>query len=217
MKVIITGATGMVGEGVLMECMENPKVSSILYVGRRPSGKMHQKLTEYQIGDFFHLKKNDPKLSGYDACFYCAGTSSAGMNEKDYTLITLDTTLHFAKILLAQNPRMVFNFISGANTDSSEKGKIMWARVKGKAENALMSLPFKAEYNFRPGLMKPTKSQTQLKGFNKYSSMLYPLLNLFLEGCSIQDIGKAMINAVVTGYNKKVLEVPDIKLLANRK
>ncbi|TDQ10215.1 NAD-dependent epimerase/dehydratase family protein [Pedobacter metabolipauper] len=217
MKVIITGATGMVGEGVLMECMENPKVSSILHVGRKPSGKIHSKLTEYQIADFFHLKEEVPKLSGYDACFYCAGTSSAGMNEKDYAFITLHTTLHFAEIVLAQNPEIVFVFISGARTDSSGKGKVMWARVKGKAENALMSLPFKAQYNFRPGLMKPTKNQTQLKGFNRYASRLYPLLSLFLKGCSIQNIGRAMINAALTGYNKKVLEVPDIILLANRK
>jgi len=214
MRIIVTGATGMVGEGVLMECLENSKVSSILHIGRKPLDKIHPKLTEYIISDFLKLKKDDLKLSGYDACFYCAGISSNGLNEEDYTRITFDTTLHFAKILLAQNQDMVFNFVSGASTDSSEKGKIMWARVKGKTENALMALSFKAEYNFRPGLMKPTKNQTQLKGYNKYIPKLYPILNLFLTGCYIQEIGKAMINAVNIGYSKKVLEVADIKLLA---
>ncbi|MGX5683867.1 NAD-dependent epimerase/dehydratase family protein [Chryseobacterium cucumeris] len=126
-KIILTGATGMVGEGVLMECLENPDVSEILSISRKPSGKTHPKLKEYLVSDFLSLDLNDEKLKGYDACFFCAGISSIGMNEEEYTQITYDTTLHFAKAVLNQNPEMVFNYVSGAGTDSTESGKMMWA------------------------------------------------------------------------------------------
>ncbi|WP_316932803.1 NAD-dependent epimerase/dehydratase family protein [Chryseobacterium gallinarum] len=139
-KIMITGATGMVGEGVLMECLENPDVSEILSISRRPSGKNHPKLKEYLVPDFASININDEKLKGYDACFFCAGISSIGMNEEDYTKITYDMTLHVAKAMLNQNPGMVFNYISGAGTDSTESGKMMWARVKGRTENALKKM-----------------------------------------------------------------------------
>ena len=137
MKVILTGATGMVGEGVLLECLENPAVEQVLSVSRRASGRTHGKLSELLVPDFRELGAVEAKLSGYDACFYCAGISSVGMKEADYALITYDTVLAFASTLLRLNPGMTFVHVSGSHTDSSEQGKVMWARVKGKAENAL--------------------------------------------------------------------------------
>ncbi|PTS92201.1 epimerase [Pedobacter sp. HMWF019] len=214
MKVILTGATGMVGEGVLMECIDNEEVTSVLYVGRRSSGIQHRKLNEYIVADFLSLREDNTHLLGFDACFYCAGVSSVGMNEGDYTKITYDTTLHFADVLLKLNPGMVFNFVSGAHTDSTEKGKSMWARVKGKTENALGQMAFRAQYNFRPGLMMPDQKQVQLRGYNKYIRLLYPLFRPFYTGCSTREIGKAMIAAVKVGYLERTLEARDIKKLA---
>lgn len=217
MKVIVTGATGMVGEGVLIECLDNNQIEQVLYVGRKPSGKSHPKLKEYLVPDFLSLTSGDTQLADYDACFYCAGISSVGMDEAQYTHITYDTTLHFAKVLLDQNPNLTFNFISGSHTDSSENGKVMWARVKGKTENALKVLGFKAQYNFRPGLMKPDKTQIYLKGFNKYITFLYPIMGLFFTGCTVREIGRAMIAVTKIGYSKNVLEAIDIKKAANPK
>jgi uncharacterized protein YbjT (DUF2867 family) len=217
MKVIVTGATGMVGEGVLIECLDNNQIEQVLYVGRKPSGKSHPKLKEYLVPDFLSLKSGDTQFADYDACFYCAGISSVGMDEAQYTHITYDTTLHFAKVLLDQNPTLTFNFISGSHTDSSENGKVMWARVKGKTENALKVLGFKAQYNFRPGLMKPDKTQIHLKGFNKYITFLYPIMGLFFTGCTVREIGRAMITVTKIGYSKNVLEAIDIKKAANAK
>lgn len=217
MKVILTGATGMVGEGVLIECLNNEKVESVLYVGRKPSGKSHPKLTEYLIPDFLSLKSDDLKLAGYDACFYCAGISSVGMNEEQYTHITYDTTIHFAKLVLKLNPTITFHFISGSHTDSSENGKVMWARVKGKTENTLQAMPFKGQYNFRPGLMKSDKTQIHLKGFNKYITLLYPIMGLFFTGCTVREIGRAMILITQFGFSKKILEAVDIKKAAQLK
>lgn len=214
MKVILTGATGMVGEGVLIECLNNKNIESVLYVGRKTSGRSHPKLTEYLVSDFLSLQSNDSRLTGYDACFYCAGISSVGMDEAEYAHITYDTTIHFAKAVLNQNPNLVFNFVSGFHTDSSEKGKVMWARVKGKTENALQRMPFRAQYSFRPGLMKPDKEQIHLKGFNKYIKFLYPVLGLFYTGCEIREIGCAMISTAQFGYSKKILEPIDIKKAA---
>ncbi|PWK01221.1 hypothetical protein BC749_102795 [Flavobacterium araucananum] len=217
MKVIVTGATGMVGEGVLIECLDNNQIESVLYVGRKASGQSHPKLTEYLVPDFLSLKSDDTKLSGYDACFFCAGISSVGMDEAQYTQITYDTTLHFAKVVLNQNSDLTFNFISGSHTDSSENGKVMWARVKGKTENALQALSFSRQYNFRPGLMKPDKTQIHLKGFNKYITLLYPIFGLFYTGCTTREIGRAMIFVAQSGYPKKILEAVDIKKAASQK
>lgn len=217
MKIIITGSTGMVGEGVLLECLTNPTVKEILIVNRRPyEGKRSPKLTELIVPDFLDLEGIKEQLKGYDACFYCAGKSSVGMNEQDYTRITYDTVMYFAKTLLPLNPGMTFCHVSGTSTDSTEKGKVMWARVKGKAENDLMKLPFKSVYNFRPALMKPTAGQIYLNGYNKMYPALYPVLRLFMPGkaCTMQEIGSAMINGVLRGYPKHILEVKDIKLLA---
>jgi nucleoside-diphosphate-sugar epimerase len=213
MKVIVTGATGMVGEGVLMECLNNAAVQEVLMINRRPSPIQHPKLKELLVADFFQLSQFSDAIKGYDGCFYCAGISSVGMKEEKYNHITYDTTLAFAKALLEVNQAMVFCFVSGSHTDSSEKGKIMWARVKGKTENALMKLAFKNEYNFRPGGMEAYPGQ-------KNSKAIYAIIVKLIKAispkrvCSIQDIGVAMINAVSKGYPKQILEIVDIKLLA---
>jgi uncharacterized protein YbjT (DUF2867 family) len=213
MKVILTGATGMVGEGVLMECLDNPLVTEILVVGRRSIQKTNPKLSELIVPDFLKIKDFSEKLVGYDACFFCAGISSVGMKEEDYVRVTYDTTLVFAKTLLQKNPDLVFNFVSGQSTDSSENGRVMWARVKGKTENHLMRLGFKGEYNFRPGVMLPVEGQNNSKslyvGIAKIMKFITPKLVL-----SIGDIGKAMINIVLNGYPNQVLEIKDIRTLA---
>lgn len=212
-KIILTGATGMVGEGVLLECLENPNISEVLSVSRKPSGKKHAKLKEYLVSDFLTIDLNDENLKGYDACFFCAGISSVGISEEDYTKITYDTTLHFAKILLNLNPEMVFNYVSGASTDKTESGKIMWARVKGKTENDLKKLGFKDAYNFRPGFMKPVEGQVNVKWFFKPLVWLFPII-LPSKSLTLHEVGRAMINAVQKGYSTSVLEIQDIKNLA---
>jgi len=215
MKVIITGATGMVGEGVLFECLENQAVTKILIVNRSHYNLAHPKLTEILVSDFTKLEDCKDQLKGYDACFYCAGISSVGVKEDQFTRVTYDTTLAFAQKLLALNPGMVFNFVSGARTDSSGKGKIMWARVKGQTERALMQLSFKGQYNFRPAIMKGTKGQVNVKTLYK---ILAPLIAPFYpqKTLSLQQVGRAMINAVLKGYPKQILEVDDIEQLAKQ-
>jgi nucleoside-diphosphate-sugar epimerase len=212
-KVIITGATGMVGEGVLFECLQNEKVSEVLIINRRHYEHSHPKLKELIVPDFFQLNQFASNIQGYDACFFCAGISSIGMKEDKYTRITYDTTLSFAKTLLQYNAGMVFTYVSGAQTDSSEKGRMMWARVKGKTENDLMKLPFRAEYNFRPGAMQPFKGQKNWKSAYK---LIVKIIKLFSPKniITMQELGRAMINAVTIGYPKSILEIKDIKALA---
>lgn len=213
MKVIITGATGMVGEGVLLECLQNAAVTHILIVGRRHYDLSHPKVKELLIPDFLQSEKFADQLGGYDACFFCAGVSSIGMNEADYTKITHDTTLTFAKTLVQKNANMVFNFVTGQGTDGTEKGKIMWARVKGKTENDLMKLGFKGQYNFRPGVMIPTKGQKSLKTSYKIVGALFGWM-VPKSTLTLVQVGRAMIHSVTKGYEKQVLEVKDIKRLA---
>ncbi len=212
-KIIITGATGMVGEGVLFECLQNPKVFEVLIVSRRHYELQHSKLKELIVPDFFQLNKFSENIKGYDACFFCAGVSSIGMKEDKYTHLTYDTTLAFAKALLEVNSNMVFTYVSGTHTDSSEKGKRMWARVKGKTENDLMKLPFKAEYNFRPGVMLPFEGQKNWKAMYKFIVKIFKLFSA-KNVLTMQEVGRAMINAATIGYNKNILEISDIKLLA---
>ena len=212
MKVIITGATGMVGEGVLIECLENKQVIEILSLSRKSCGMTHPKLKECLIPDFMNIEQYAMELSGYDACFYCAGVSSIGMDEEKFTKITYDTTLHVAKTLSQLNPDMVFTFVTGQGTDSTEHGKIMWARVKGKTENALMQLPFKGQYNFRPGFMKHFKEQKNVKTILKVVSWFFPIL-FPKQSLTLQEVGRAMIQVVNKGYSKNVLEIQDIKKL----
>ena len=213
MKIILTGATGFVGEGVLLACLEQPQISEVLIVNRKHSELRHPKLTELIVPNFMNLDAVKSQLTGYDACFYCAGISSVGLKEAAYTHITYDTTLYFAKTLLALNPKLVFNFVSGSHTDSSEKSKVMWARVKGKTENALMQLPFTAEYNFRPGGMKAFAGQKNAKTAYKLIVGLLGWLSP-KRVVTLEEVALSMINAVLKGYPKQVLEMSDIKELA---
>ena len=214
-KVIITGTTGMVGEGVMLECLANPEMTEVLSVSRKPSGVVHPKLKECIVPDFLSLKKDDERLSGYNACFFCAGVSSIGMKEDEFRRNTYDTTLTFAHAV-NPNPQMSFVYVSGRGTNSA--GKMMWARVKGKTENDLMNLPFKQVFAFRPGIMIPTQGQKRIiKGY-KYLSWLITFWKWVSPESinTLQQVGQAMIYAAQHGYEKNVVEVRDIIILANR-
>lgn len=212
-KVIITGATGMVGEGVLFECLQNATVSEVLIINRRHYEMQHPKLKELLVADFFKLDAYADKIQNYDACFFCAGVTSIGKKEPEYTKLTYNTTLAFAKALLQQNNNMVFTYVSGSQTDSTEKGRLMWARVKGKTENDLAKLGFKAEYNFRPGVMLPFEGQRNWRSSYKF---LAKIIKLFAPKSvlTMHQVGKAMINSVTIGYTKNILEISDIRQLA---
>ncbi len=212
MRVIITGATGMVGEGVMLECVENPAVSEILLVSRKPHGVLPPKVNELIVPDFMQVENKAAQLGGYDACFFCAGVSSVGKSEAEYTRLTYDLTLHFAQTLEKVNPAMVFVYVSGAGTDSTEKGRLMWARVKGRTENALTRVGFRAEYNFRPGFMKAMPGQKNLPWGYRAMAWSYPVLRIAAKSyvSTLRDVGRAMIRCAADGYPKTVLEVRDI-------
>lgn len=213
MKVIITGVTGMVGEGVLFECLENPAVTDILIIGRKHYDLTNPKLKELILKDFSEIKNHAAEVKQYDACFFCAGVSSVGENEESFTKKTYDFVVPFATTLSEINPEMTFIYVSGNRTDSTEKGKVMWARVKGRTENALMKLPFKAEYNFRPAIMTGTKGQKNVKTIYK---ILGPLMSPFfpVKTLKLSEVGKAMIHAVSKGYPTSILEADDIYKLS---
>ena len=215
-RVIVTGATGMVGEGIMHECLLNPQVEQVLIVNRKPSGFTHLKLKEIIHPDFFDLSPIASQLAGYDACYFCLGVSSVGMKEPEYYKLTYTLTMHFAETLVKQNADMEFCYISGANTDSTEKGKSMWARVKGKTENDLMKLPFEHVYAFRPGYMHPTPGLKNVNKYYKYIAWMYPLLRLVFPGgvSTLAELGEAMINITLFGYVKQIIEVKDIVRLA---
>jgi hypothetical protein len=217
-KAIITGASGMVGEGVLHECLLNDAVEEVLVIGRKTCGISHPKLKEILHADFYNLSPIAEKLAGYNTCFFCLGVSSIGMKEPDYYKLTYTLTLHVAETVCNQNPAMVFCYISGAKTDSTEKGRLMWARVKGKTENDLAKLPFKKVYNFRPGILEPTKGLKNTLGFYKYFGWLAPVIRLMAPNAisTLKELGLAMINAASKGYEKQIVEVKDIHLLAKR-
>jgi uncharacterized protein YbjT (DUF2867 family) len=212
---IITGATGMVGEGVLLECLANPDVAQVLVVNRRPGGISHPKLHEVVHKDFFDLSPIESQLAGYDACFFCLGISSVGVSKEEYKHITYDLTLNFARLLAKMNPDMTFCYVTGAGTDSTEKKGMAWARVKGATENALMQL-FSKAYMFRPAFMKASPGQKNLKSFYRYIAWLYPIGRAIYPGgfCTLRELGQAMINAAGKGYPKKILEVKEIVELA---
>ncbi|RYD86662.1 MAG: NAD-dependent epimerase/dehydratase family protein, partial [Sphingobacteriales bacterium] len=168
LKVIVTGATGMVGEGVMHECLLHPDIAEVLIIKRRPAGFNHPKLKEIIHADLADISSLESQLTGYDACYFCAGVTSLGKNEEEYTKLTYDLTIGFAKTLAKVDPDMTFCYVSGTSTDSTEKGSVMWARVKGKTENDLAKLPFKKVYNFRPGFMKPTPGLKNTLGLYKY-------------------------------------------------
>ena len=215
MRIIITGTTGMIGEGVLLECLNHPQISEILSVSRRPIGLNHPKLTEYIVKDFLSLDLNDEKLKGYDACFFCAGVSSVGMNSEEYKRITYDTTMHFANCL-NPNPDMTFIYVSGSGTDSTEKGRIAWARIKGKTENDLMKLPFKQAFGYRIGAVIPNNNQKRILKYYKYITWLIPLIKIVSPNIisSIEQIAKSMIYVSQNGYKQNIIFVKDIKSIS---
>ncbi|MCK8490280.1 NAD-dependent epimerase/dehydratase family protein [Spirosoma sp. RP8] len=216
-KAIITGATGMVGEGVLHECLQHPDVEQVLVINRKPGGVSHAKLREIVHNDFFDLKAIESQLTGYNACFFCLGVSSVGMDNDEYKHLTYDLTMNVAQLLATQNPAMTFCYVSGAGTDSTEQGRLAWARVKGATENALMRL-FSNAYIFRPGFMKPTPGLKNVKSYYKFIAWLYPIGRaLYPAGFStLQELGLAMIKSATQGYEKRILEVKDIVALAKR-
>jgi uncharacterized protein YbjT (DUF2867 family) len=215
MKILIFGATGMVGQGVLRECLLDPDVTQVLVLGRNPTGQQHPKLREIIHPNLYDYSNIEAELTGMDACFYCLGVSSVGMKEDDYARISYDMTLAAATVLARLNPNMVFTYVSGAGTDSSEQGAVMWARVKGKTENALLRLPLRA-YMFRPGIIQPlhgVRSKTALyQFFYTLTLPLFPLLRAIFPRLinNTEQIGKAMLIVARRGSNKKLLESKDI-------
>ena len=209
----------MVGAGVLTECLESPWVQSVLAVGRRPCGVTHPKLREVIRSDFFDYSEATADLTGYDACFFCLGVSSAGMKEIEYHRLTYELTLAAAEALVDLNPGLTFCYVSGEGTDSTERGRFMWARVKGKTENHLLRMPFKG-FMFRPGFMQPLKgvrSRTKLyQAFYTVLGPFYPLLRRLAPRhvTTTENVGRAMIAVAARGYRKRVLENPDINAVA---
>lgn len=217
-RAIITGATGMVGEGVLHECLLHKDVEAVLVIGRRSCGVIHPKLKEIIHADFHNLSAIENELTGYNACFFCLGVSSVGLKEIEYTHLTYDLTMHVAETLCRLNTDMTFCYISGAGTDSTEKGRLMWARVKGKTENDLLRIPFYQVYHFRPGIIEPTKGLNNTLPYYKYVNWLLPLIRSIAPKyiSSLKELGLAMINVVTIGYPRQVLEVKDIVELASK-
>ena len=202
----------MVGEGVLHECLNHIDVEQILVIGRKSCGMTHPKLKGILHNNFYNLSAIENQLSGYDACFFCLGVSSVGKSEEEYYKMTYTLTMHAAGVLCRQNPDMIFCYISGSGTDSTEKGKLMWARVKGKTENDLMKLPFKRVYAFRPGFMQPTKGLKNTLSYYKYVSWLYPVFRMIFPNyvTTLAQLGLAMIHSAAGGYEKRIIEVKDI-------
>ena len=217
LRVIITGATGMVGEGVLLECLANPAVAHVLVLTRKPTGRTHANMTELLVPDLTNLSAVESQLTGYNACFFCAGISAVGVSKEEYERITHDMTLAVGQTLLRLNPALTFIYVSGAGTDSAEKSGQHWARVKGRTENELLALPFGAAYMFRPGFMKATAGQRNLLKWYPAIAWLYPLARRLAPNfvSTMQEVGRAMINAADFGYIKPVLEVRDIVALAH--
>lgn len=209
----------MVGEGVLHECLNSAEVEAVLIINRKTLGLTHPKLTEVIHPDLYDVTPIRLLLQGYNACFFCLGVSSVGMKEPEYTRVTYDLTLHVADVLAEYNPNMAFCYISGAGTDSTEKGSSMWARVKGKTENDLMKLPFKQVYAFRPGFIKPIKGLTKTHAFYKYINWMFPIgRKVFPSGfCTMQELAAAMMQVVNHPFDKKVVEGKDIIALAHQR
>jgi hypothetical protein len=215
-RVILTGATGMVGEGVLHECLKDRTVDSILVMGRRPCGVVHPKLKEIVHHNFYDLSTVEGELNNYNTCIFCLGVSSVGMNEVTYARFTYELTLHVASTLLRINPGMTFCYISGAGTDSTMKGKSMWARVKGKTENELLKLGPGNVYLFRPGYLQPTRGLKHTLKWYVAIAWLYPVWKTFFPKhvSTLKELGMAMIHTAQVGYKKPILEVKDIIMQA---
>lgn len=216
MKVIVFGSTGMVGQGVLIECLRDTDVTQVLTVGRSVTGQQNPKLREITHSDFLDFSAIEKDLTGYDACFFCLGVSSIGMDEARYRHLTYDITLAAARALARLNPGMTFTYVTGAGADSTEQGRVMWARVKGKTENDLLRLPFKAAYMFRPGAIQPlhgVRSKTAwVHGLYVATAPLLSFLHRIAPNhvTTTEEVGRAMLGVAKRGYPKPVLEMEDI-------
>jgi uncharacterized protein YbjT (DUF2867 family) len=222
MKVILFGATGMIGQGVLRECLLDPEVTQVLSIARRTTGKEHPKLREIVHQDFTNFSSLAPELAGYDACLFCLGVSSVGMSEDEYRKITYDTALAAARALLEKNPGLTFVFVSGGGADSTGSGRIMWARVKGQTENALLALPFKASYVVRPAAIQPqhgvTSRATNTRIAYALLGWLLPVMKALFPKyvTTTERLGRAMVHLAKHGTEKHVLESLDIDQLGRQ-
>ncbi len=216
MKVVLFGATGMVGQGVLRECLLDPDVESVFAIVRNPSLPQHNKLREIIYQDVSDLSAIEDRLSGYDACFFCLGVSAVAMKEEVYKRLTYDLTVSVARTLATLNPTMTFIYVSGAGTDSTEHGRLMWARVKGKTENSLLQMGFKAVYLFRPAYIQPLHGiRTKTRWYGAAYAVMkpfYPLLKVVFPNyvTTTECIGRAMLNVTKRGFPNPVLESRDI-------
>jgi uncharacterized protein YbjT (DUF2867 family) len=220
-NVLIFGATGMVGQGVMRECLAAPDVAKVMTVGRTPTGQQHPKLQELVHAEMWDYANVEAELSNFDACFFCIGVTSSGISEQKYTHLTYDMTLSVAGTLARLNPQMVFVYVSGAGADSSETSRVMWQRVRGKTENALLKLPFRGVYIFRPGMIQPVGVKSKTTSYRWVYTLTKPLLPLLRamlpdQVLSTPQVGQAMLAAVRHGAPKRVLESPDINALSKR-
>lgn len=221
MKILLFGATGMVGQGVLRECLLDPEVGRVVCVGRTKTGQEHEKVQELITESFTDFSAIEEQLAGFDACFFCLGVSAAGMSEQDYTRITYDFTLAAARALVKKSPDMTFIYVSGTGTDSTEKGRSMWARVKGKTENDLMRLPFRKSFMFRPGYIQPLHgivSKTKLyRVIYAVMGPMFPLWKAVFPKYMIttEQVGKAMLAVAKRGASKQILENRDLAEIAS--
>lgn len=218
---IIFGSTGMIGQAVLMECMESPQVEAVLLINRRALNIKNPKVKEIVLPDFENMDSLVPEFKNYNTCFYSLGVSAVGLTEAEYHRITYDLTVKIAEALLKTGQDFIFCYISGKGTDSTEKGRTMWARVKGKLENKLLSMPFKNAYMFRPGYIQPLKGiRSRTKWYNIVYAILKPLYFLLkpLKGSvtNTTSLAKAMINVAANGYEKRILESTDLNKVAER-
>ena len=221
MNILLFGGTGMVGQGVLRECLLDPNVQLVATIGRTATGQQNPKLREIVLKDLSNYAAIESDLKNFDACFFCLGAGSAGMAEKDYEHITYGITIAAAETLSRLNPKMVFIYVSGTGTDSSEKGRMMWARVKGKTENALLRMPFAAAYMFRPGFIEPAHGEISRNKLYRtlfvIARPLLPLLRAIFPNqiLTTEQIGRAMLNLVTHPYPKHILEIQDIRAAAS--
>ncbi|CAM4398855.1 uncharacterized protein YbjT (DUF2867 family) [Paenibacillus endophyticus] len=209
LKIILTGATGMVGEGVLHESLAHPDVEQVLVIGRKPCGVTDAKLKELVVPDLYDLSAIREELGGYDACFFCIGISSAGMSEAAYSQITFDLTMYVAGLVSARNEKMVFCYVTAGGTDT---GKSMWARVKRKTENELLQLPFEKAYMFRPGYIHPTKGLKNAHRYYAALTWLYPFIRRLMPKhvITLSELGKAMVRVVQKGNDTPYLDSRDM-------
>lgn len=212
MNIILTGATGFVGEGILLECLKDKRIEKVLSISRKPCGHQHEKLEGLIIKDFMNIPEADERLTGYDAILYCAGISANGLTEEQYRPVTYDIPLHIAKIL-PNKDKMTYVYLSGAGARLDSN--LMWARVKAETEKALSELAFKQVFALRPTVMKASKGQLHVKKMDRFYLLFYPLMRLMNQANPLSEIGRAVVNAIEHGYKKQIIESKDFKILVN--